>query len=96
MKAAFAALLCISFLWLGWQSSPVDPEASVQGDQRRRPVDVFKELDGKWQGTFVCYGTGGEEMNRISVAWGESASRVILNVAGKKQNVSIMQKLDLR
>ncbi len=36
-------------------------------EQKRRPVDVFAELDGVWKGTFVGYDTTGKELYRIKV-----------------------------
>ena len=32
-----------------------------------RPVDIFKSLDGTWEGTFIGYGADGRELYRIAV-----------------------------
>jgi hypothetical protein len=42
-------------------------DLSVQDSRPARPVDVFKELDGHWAGTFVGYDTTGKELYRIRV-----------------------------
>jgi hypothetical protein len=43
------------------------PGAGFQDSKATRPVDVFKDLEGHWAGTFVGYDTTGKELYRIRV-----------------------------
>ncbi|MHC4898966.1 MAG: hypothetical protein ACYTGW_17880, partial [Planctomycetota bacterium] len=42
-------------------------DLSMQDSRPERPVDVFRELDGHWAGTFVGYDATGKELYRIRV-----------------------------
>ena len=44
------------------------PGSTLQDSRpAQQPVDVFKDLDGHWVGTFVSYDTTGKELHRIRV-----------------------------
>lgn len=43
------------------------PGTGFQDTKATRPVDIFKDLEGHWAGTFVGYDTSGKEVYRIGV-----------------------------
>ena len=53
----------------GSQDGPQTRKTQTQKTQTRktRPVDVFKDLDGHWVGTFVGYDQAGNEQYRLHV-----------------------------
>ncbi len=88
-----AILLGVIFLFV--------PPTAFQDSRPTPPVDVFKDLDGHWVGTFVGYDTTGKELYRIRVKqWYRTLNRTTQEVlvqdtmadgtviTGKGQNVA--------
>jgi hypothetical protein len=59
LRAQHSRVLLATILFL--------PGAAFQDSKATRPVDVFKDLEGHWAGTFVGYDTTGKELYRIRV-----------------------------
>lgn len=79
-----AVVACL--LWQGQKQDSAKKAA-------KRPVDVFRELDGKWRGTFVGYDTAGKTLYRIAVEQvyrTESATRQSVRMRDRMQDGKVI------